>query len=96
MNDQSATQDTVEGQPMAGAPAAANDKPELASRSTRKGTPMDLQLFFVGIALLLIVVPVWVPLVGLAIAVADLLCHTMASKLFGRSRLGRGALRPAV
>jgi hypothetical protein len=57
---------------------------------------MDLQLFFVGIALLLSVFPLWVPLVGLAIAVADLLCHTMASKLFGRSRLGRGALRPAV
>jgi hypothetical protein len=64
---------------------------------------MDLQLYFDGIALLLIVFPVWfMPLVGLAVAVADTLCHTMAAswrqndQLFGRSRLGRGALRPAV
>jgi hypothetical protein len=56
---------------------------------------MDLQLYFGGIALLLVVFSgVWLmPLVGLAVAVADLLCHTMAAswrqndQLFGRSRL---------
>jgi hypothetical protein len=56
---------------------------------------MDLQLYFDGIALLLIVFSgAWLlPLVGLAVAVADTLCHTMAAswrqndQLFGRSRL---------
>jgi hypothetical protein len=56
---------------------------------------MDLQLYFDGIALLLIVFSgAWLmPLVGLVVAVADTLCHTMAAswrqndQLFGRSRL---------
>jgi hypothetical protein len=65
---------------------------------------MDLQFYVDGIALLLVVFSaVWLlPLVGLVVAVADTLCHTMAAswrqndQLFGRSRLGRGALSPAV
>jgi len=56
---------------------------------------MDLQSYLDGIAILLIV------LSPLLIPVAVTLCHPMANwrqhdQLFGRSRLGRGALGPAV
>ena len=80
---------------MAAAPAATSNKPDLRVPDDQEGTPMDLQSYLDGIAILLIV------LSPLLIPVAVTLCHPMANwrqhdQLFGRSRLGRGALRPAV
>jgi hypothetical protein len=71
-----------------------NSKPELRVTDHRQGTPTDLRSYLDGIAILLIV------LSPLRIPVAVTLCHPMANsrrhdQLFRRSRLGRGALRPA-